>query len=299
MLVSRRHAAVAHLVATGLLPSSGTVAEFPGPQGGGWLEPLTAHGLDPVPPGVPADVVIDGGFGLMYEPDQLAALHRRVEALRPGGVFVTLFCSLAAMVADGQWHGLRFGRYAYHSTPCLIDMLGRVGLGVTTARRTPLDGAAVLLTASANGRPDDPSIKEICRSELADGVLRADVVAGLHETVQATSHSLREMLHERHEHGARVYGYGATAHAVSLLHLAEVDASLLSGVADASAVKQGRRVPGTDIPVVSPDELVTASPDVVLVFADELIDEARRALPQVEAEGGRWLNAAVLGESVS
>jgi hypothetical protein len=50
---------------------------------------------------------------------------------------------------------------------------------------------------------------------------------------------------------------------------------------------------------VSPDELVAASPDLVLVLVDELIDEARRAVPQIEAAGGQWVNASALGEHVS
>jgi hypothetical protein len=107
------------------------------------------------------------------------------------------------------------------------------------------------------------------------------------------------MLEEQHELRARVYGYGAAPHTVSLLRLAEVDAPLLAGVADPSAAKQGRRMPGTDIPVMSPDDLVAASPDVVVVFVNGLIEEARRALPQIEAAGGQWLDAGALGERVS
>jgi hypothetical protein len=298
-LTAQRHDAVAHLVAAGVLPSTGSVTEFPGPHGRRWLKLLAAHGFVPARPGAPADVVVDGCFDMMREPDQLDALNRRVEALRPGGVFVAQIQSLAAVVAERRWHALRFGHYAYYSTPCMIDMLGRLGLGVTTAHRFPLDGGTVLLTASANGWPDDPSIKEICQSELAHGVLRADVVAELHQTARDTSRGLREMLEEQHERGARVYGYGAAPHTVSLLRLAEVDAPLLAGVADPSAAKQGRRMPGTDIPVMSPDDLVAASPDVVVVFVNGLIEEARRALPQIEAAGGQWLDAGALGERVS
>jgi hypothetical protein len=69
-----------------------------------------------------------------------------------------------------------------------------------------------------------------------------------------------------------------------------VDAGLLAGVADVSAEKQGKRMPGTDIPVITPAELVAAAPDLVLVFVSELVEEVRLALPQIEAAGGRWLD---------
>lgn len=70
---------------------------------------------------------------------------------------------------------------------------------------------------------------------------------------------------------------------------AGLDAGLLTAVADASTAKQGRRMPGTDIPIVAPAELVDMAPDRVLLFLPELVDEVRGALPEVEAAGGRWV----------
>ena len=79
--------------------------------------------------------------------------------------------------------------------------------------------------------------------------------------------------------------------AVALLRVAGLDASLLAAVADASPDKHGRRMPGTDIPIIAPDALVAARPDVVLLFVCDLADEVRAALPQIEAEGGTWVDA--------
>jgi hypothetical protein len=36
---------------------------------------------------------------------------------------------------------------------------------------------------------------------------------------------------------------------------------------------------------------VAARPDVVLLFVSDLADEVRTALPQIEAAGGRWVDA--------
>ena len=50
-------------------------------------------------------------------------------------------------------------------------------------------------------------------------------------------------------------------------------------------------MPGTDIPIITPDALVAARPDVVLLFVSDLADEVRAALPEIEAAGGRWIDA--------
>jgi hypothetical protein len=50
-------------------------------------------------------------------------------------------------------------------------------------------------------------------------------------------------------------------------------------------------MPGTDIPVISPAQLVERRPDCVVLFVPDLLSEVRASLPQVEAGGGQWVAA--------
>jgi SAM-dependent methyltransferase len=295
-LTAQRADAVRELAAAGALPPGGTVTEFPSPHGGSWLELLAAHGFVPASPDSRpgADLVVDGCFGVMHAADQRAALQERAAAVRPGGRLVVQFHSLHAIVAGVQWNALRLGHYAYYSTPAMINLLAGAGLTVTTGRRFPLYGGTVALVA---GRTDeDPAVDAaaldaVVAPELTAGVLRPAAVGALQHSVQRTAGSLREMLVAQRAAGRRVYGYAAASRAVSLLRLADLDRTLLLGVADASPGKQDRRMPGTDIPVITPGELVAAEPDVVLVFVSELVAEAKAALPQIERRGGTWVDA--------
>ena len=116
-------------------------------------------------------------------------------------------------------------------------------------------------------------------------------VAALQGSVARTAEWLRATCEAERAAGRRVYGYCAASRAVALLRVAGLDASLLTAVADASPDKHGRRMPGTDIPIIAPDALVAARPDVVLLFVSDLAAEVRAALPQIEAArralGGR------------
>ena len=94
-------------------------------------------------------------------------------------------------------------------------------------------------------------------------------------------------------------GYGAASRAVALLRTANVDSSLLPEIADASPGKQGLRMPGTDIPVVSPARLAERKPEVVLLFLEDLRDEVRATYPEVETSGGEWLDVDSLGQLVA
>jgi hypothetical protein len=234
-----------------------------------------------------ADVIVDC-FGLMHEADQAAALDRRVARLRPGGLFLVQFHSLAAIVRGGQWNALRHAHYAYYSTPTLIAMLARVGLSARTAFAFPLYGGTVLLAATRDGLPD-VAVEKLTAGELAAGVLRAEVVSGLQHTALDAATRLAGWIAQERAAGRRVLGYSAASRSVALLCRAGLTAELLPGIADAAPAKQGRRLPGSGIPVIAPAELVAARPDAVLLFVPDLLAEVRRGLPQIESWGGCWI----------
>jgi hypothetical protein len=75
-----------------------------------------------------------------------------------------------------------------------------------------------------------------------------------------------------------------------LLHLAGLRDGLLGGVADASPAKHGCRMLGSAILLIAPEQLVAGGPGAVLLFVSDLLREARRALPEIEASGARWID---------
>src|ERR1700677_4074123 len=149
-LVAQAADAVGRVAAAGLLPAGARVAEYGSPHGGSWLDLLTAGGLTPVAGDAEADVIIDC-FGLMHAPDQAAALAERVARLRPGGLLLLQFHSLAAIVRHGQWNALRHGHYAYYSTTALTALLAAYGFSARAALEVGLYGGTVLLAATRAG----------------------------------------------------------------------------------------------------------------------------------------------------
>jgi hypothetical protein len=295
-LVAQAADAVSRAADAGLLPGGATVAEYGSPHGGSWLDLLAGRGLRPVGDGEPADVVLDC-FGMMHAADQAAALAERAARVRPAGVLLLQYHSLATIIRDGQWNALRHGHYAYYSATALAAMLAAAGFAPRMAWHFELYGGTVLLAASRDGDPRGwpagPAGQP--RSLLADearaGVRDPAVLGGLHRSAQAHATGLHGWLVAERSAGRTVLGYGAASRAVALLRWAQAGRSLLPAVADASPAKQGLRMPGTDIPVVAPAQLAAQRPDSVLLFLSDLLQEVRAAYPEVEAAGGQWVDA--------
>ena len=310
-LVAQAADAVARTAASGLLNQGTRVAEYGSPHGGSWLSLLAERGLRPAGPAEQAEVVLDC-FGLMHAADQAAALAGRAARLAPGGVLLLQYHSLDAIIAHGQWNALRHGHYAYYSATALVPMLAAAGLSARTCWSFDLYGGTVLLAASRSpdapagargseapddrGDPDE-RVQALLAAEAVTGVRDPAVLAGLQDDAQAGAAALRDWLAARAARGRTVIGYGAASRAVALLHMAGVDRGLLAAVADASPAKQGRRMPGTAIEVISPAELIARQPDEVAVFVSDLMAEVRAGYPEVEARGGQWVDVESLGSA--
>jgi hypothetical protein len=298
-LVAQAADAVSRVAAAGLLPSGARVAEYGSPHGGSWLGLLADLGLPPAGDTADADVILDC-FGMMHAPDQSAALGERAARLAPGGVLLLQYHSLSAIIRHGQWNALRHGHYAYYSTPALVTMLTRARLSPRQAWRFDLYGGTVLLAASRAGDgpgTSDEVLEALLAAEHRTGVCDPDVLRGLQRDVRTRAAALHDWLTESAAAGRTVLGYGAASRAVALLSKARVDSRLLPAVADASPAKRGLRIPGTMIPVISPAELIERRPDEVALFVSDLAAEVRASYPEIEANGGRWVDADALGSA--
>jgi hypothetical protein len=146
-----------------------------------------------------------------------------------------------------------------------------------------------LLAATRDGSPD-ATVSEILRKEDETGVGQPAYVGQLAASAKSSVDGLKDWLVRQKARGGTVLGYGAASRAVAMLAMANVDCAELSGIADASEAKWGRRMPGTNIPIISPAELVSARPDYVLLLLPDLSDEVRTQLPEVAESGGVWVN---------
>lgn len=262
-----------------------TVREFGSPHGGTWLPLLAERGFAQADfAAEPAQVVLDS-FGIMHEPNQRAAFEQRAQATAPDGVLLLQFHSLFTIVSQGQWNSLRHGHFAYYSLTALTRLLAAVGMSVASAWEFDLYGGTVLVAAVPGKVEPDQRVGAILKRESGFGITDPAVVRRLQYCAQDHVAQLRDWLVAQASAQRTVYGYGAGSRVVALFSIAGVDRRLVRAVADASPAKQGRRIPGTDVVIVSPEQLIAADPDRVMLTLPDLYDEVRNKYPQLD---GRW-----------
>jgi hypothetical protein len=86
----------------------------------------------------------------------------------------------------------------------------------------------------------------------------------------------------------RIVGYGAPAKGNTLLNYCGVRTDFIEYTCDLNPHKQGQLLPGTHIPIRSPDVLREDRPDVVLILPWNLKDEIMEQLSFIREWGGRF-----------
>lgn len=282
---------VAQAAAVGYLESGKEVLEYPSPHGGSWTTQLEERGLVSVRDGE-ADVVVDN-FGIMHDRDQKAALTERVSHLNADGVLLLQYHNVAAVVRHGMWNSLKLGHYGLYSTPVIVAMAEELGLVALNAWEYPLYNGTVLLALARKGSKwgdrQGETVTAMIGRELAEGITTPEYVASLGRAVTDSVAAIGGYLTEAAEKGLRVAGYGAASRTASLLCAADITKDKMFAIADGAPGKHGLSMPVNRIPIVSPQDLIAAHPDRVLLFVPDLLDEVRRTYPEIESNGGRWV----------
>jgi NDP-4-keto-2,6-dideoxyhexose 3-C-methyltransferase len=89
--------------------------------------------------------------------------------------------------------------------------------------------------------------------------------------------------------GKSVWAYGASTKGNTLLQYFGLDRTMIDGIAERSPYKFGLRTVGTDIPIVSEDEMRAADPDYLLMLPWHFVNEfVRRERAYLEG-GGQFI----------
>jgi SAM-dependent methyltransferase len=217
--------------------------------------------------------------------------------LRPSGSVTIEFPHLLELIRQVEFDTIYHEHYSYFSLYAIEQVFRRHQLRIYDVERLSTHGGSLRIFASHAHRSDlqdSVSLRELRAQETAAGLAELPTYLQFGKRVDECRDSLREFLAGAKRAGKRVAAYGAAAKGNTLLNFCGVTAQDISFVADRNPHKQKKLLPGTHIPVVSPEELMQAKPDYVLILPWNLRDEIRQQLAGISAWGGRFVTPVPL-----
>ncbi|MCP9812655.1 class I SAM-dependent methyltransferase [Synechococcus lacustris] len=230
----------------------------------------------------PADLVVANNV-LAHVPninDFVAGIGR---LLKPTGRASIEFPHLLRLLAGNQFDTIYHEHYSYLSLRVVQRIAAKAGLAVVDVEELSTHGGSLRVWLGHQGAAEPTAVvATVLAAEAAAGLETLAAYAGFQQRAEAAKHSLLEFLLEAKREGRRVLGYGAAAKGNTLLNYAGIKPDLLPAVADRASSKQGKFLPGSHIPVISPEQLATEAADALLVLPWNLIEELRQQLPNTQ-----------------
>ncbi|MEJ5058229.1 MULTISPECIES: class I SAM-dependent methyltransferase [unclassified Pseudomonas] len=231
---------------------------------------------------------------LAHVPDINDFLGGFATLLKPAGVATFEFPQLLTLMAGQQFDTLYHEHYSYLSLTSVQALCERNGLQVFDVSQLSTHGGSLRVFVQrldGERRQVQSAVQQQLQAELTAGVKTLEYYATLAPAAERIKHELLRFLLQARADGKRVVGYGAAAKGNTLLNYAGVRPDLLAWVADANPHKQGKYLPGSRIPIVSPTQIDIEKPDYVLVLPWNLLHEVSQQLANVRRWDGRFVIA--------
>lgn len=227
----------------------------------------------------PADLVVANNV-LAHVPDINDFVDGISKLLKPKGRASIEFPHLLRLLTGNQFDTIYHEHYSYLSLRVVQRIAAKAGLDVVDVEKISTHGGSLRVWLAHKGVLEPSSaVESVVAEESAEGLETIEAYEDFQRRAEATKNGLLEYLLKSKREGRRVLGYGAAAKGNTLLNYAGVRTDLLPAVADRASSKQGKLLPGSHIPVISPEQLISEPFDELLVLPWNLIDEVRKQFP--------------------
>ncbi|WP_429048315.1 methyltransferase domain-containing protein [Aeromonas hydrophila] len=213
--------------------------------------------------------------------------------LNSGGTLTLEFPHLLQLLLQVQFDTIYHEHFSYLSLRTVQQILASVGLLVFHVESLATHGGSLRIFAchADEQRAITTAVSECLRQEAVAGLYQLESYQTFQARADCIKNALLSFLLAQQKSGKTVAAYGAAAKGNTLLNYAGVRPDLMPYVCDAAGSKQGRFLPGSHIPIMSPDVLMANPPDFVLILPWNLADEICRQLAPLRSAGTRFVVA--------
>ncbi|HTK36840.1 MAG TPA: class I SAM-dependent methyltransferase [Caulobacteraceae bacterium] len=243
--------------------------------------------------GVRADLM-HGANVFAHVPDigDFAAGFQHV--LKPEGTVTFEFPHLLRMMEKVQFDTIYHEHFSYLSLVAVDRVLAANGLKAYDVEELWTHGGSLRLYCCRSDAPfaETAALKAVRAAEQAAGLDRIETYAGFAARVEAVREGFLTYLAEARRTGRKVAAYGAAAKGNTFLNYCGVGPEDIVAVFDRNPHKQGKRLPGSHIPILPPGMVSSIRPDDVLILPWNLKAEIVEQLAYIREWGGRFVTAA-------
>ncbi len=199
-------------------------------------------------------------------------------ALKPGGTITLEFPHLLQLIEHTQFDTVYHEHFSYLSLHTVNRIFQTAGLRIWDIQELSTHGGSLRIYGCHhdNERRATNGVTALLRREADAGLQTIAPYIDFQKRADKIKNDLLDFLIQQNRAGVKVAAYGAAAKGNTLLNYAGVKPDLLPFVCDAAMAKQGKFMPGSHIPILTPEILAAKPPGFVLILPWNIKDEVKQ-----------------------
>lgn len=231
--------------------------------------------------------------GMFYDSENPRAFIEGIaKVLSPDGVFIAQLMCLQNMINVSDVGNFAHEHLEYYSLRSLEYLFGKYDLEIFDIETNTVNGESYRLYVRhriSNVKPFRGAAQRLVAAKWAERNLHdTDYLLKFFKAMQDNRDKVLEFLVRVKEEGKRVFIYGASTKANVICQWMGIDSNLVEDAVDRSPEKWGKRMVGSNIPIVSNEEGRKANPDYFLIMPFAFTREFVALEHEWLAKGGRF-----------
>ncbi len=241
--------------------------------------------------GIKADLLI-GNNVLAHVPNLNDFIAGLKIILNPNGILTMEFPHVLQLIQQNQFDTIYHEHFSYFSFLTVDKIFAAHNLTLFDVEELQTHGGSLRIYAKHDDA-ENPSIservKDLKAKEIAAGLHLIETYITFGEKVKETKRKLLRFLLAAKVENKSIVGYGAPAKGNTLLNYCGIGRDFIDYTVDRNPHKQGLFLPGTHIPIASPDKIRETQPDYLLILPWNLKEEIMEQMAFIGEWGGQFV----------
>jgi SAM-dependent methyltransferase len=237
-----------------------------------------------------ADLII-GNNVLAQVPDINDFVGGMKILLKPDGIITMEFPHLQKLMKENQFDTIYHEHFSYFSYLVANEIFRKHDLKLFDVEELPTHGGSLRIYACHINCPREITKRanDLYQRELDIGFYEKKTYQNFEEQVKETKRKLLSFLIKAKQGGKQIVGYGAPGKGNTLLNYCGVGTDFIDYTVDRNPYKQGKFLPGTHIPIYSPEKIQETKPDYVIILPWNFKDEIMEQISFIKKWGGQFV----------
>lgn len=209
--------------------------------------------------------------------------------LKDGGQLVIEVQYILDTIKDLTFDNIYHEHFNYWSVTSLYHFFRKNGLHLVDVEHIDTHGGSIRVFISRDNITSD-SVSNFLNLEKEFGILNYQTYKDFGKRIYKVKSTISKNIKSLREKYDKISAYGSPAKATTSLNFFGIDSSVIDYTVDDNPMKNGKFIPGVNIPIRNREFFINNKPELVIVLAWNFFDEIVKNNKEIIESGVRFMS---------